>query len=103
MSNSKCPFQLQQSVAQTDIKGHNNTQPTNKTTNNKHQTTQLCVIRSLLLQLAQQPNLTRRNTMQALRKIPNEKLGVSEPNPRWFGNPSNDPENSNWTNENWYL
>lgn len=30
-----------------------------------------------------------------LRKIAQSKLGVSEPNPRWFGNPANA------TNENW--
>lgn len=35
------------------------------------------------------------------RKIPNSKLGVSEPNPSWFGNPGNEKNNSNWTNPNW--
>ena len=33
--------------------------------------------------------------------IPNEKLFVSEPNPRWFGNGDNDSHNPTWTNSNW--
>jgi len=33
--------------------------------------------------------------------IPRNKLAVSEPNPRWFGNPSNEINNSKWTQKNW--
>lgn len=36
-----------------------------------------------------------------IRKIPASMLGVSEPNPAWFGNPANEPSNSAWTNPNW--
>lgn len=37
----------------------------------------------------------------SIKVIPNKKLYVSEPNPRWFGNPANDEFNPEWTNENW--
>jgi len=33
--------------------------------------------------------------------IPQDKLGVSEPPPDWFGNAPNDTRNSSWTNKNW--
>eukprot|EP01031_Cornospumella_fuschlensis_P033581 gene33581-40624_t len=36
-----------------------------------------------------------------IRKIPQAKLGVSEPNPVWFGNKGNEPSNPAWTNPNW--
>eukprot|EP01031_Cornospumella_fuschlensis_P035279 gene35279-42746_t len=36
-----------------------------------------------------------------IRKIPQAKLGVSEPNPAWFGNKGNEPSNPAWTNPNW--
>ena len=38
----------------------------------------------------------------SLSKIPASSLYVSEPNPRYFGNPPN-PQNrpSSWTNDNW--
>ncbi len=41
--------------------------------------------------------------MLKLRHIPNAKLYVSEPDPRWFGNPSNEPKNPSWGAEskNW--
>lgn len=35
-----------------------------------------------------------------IRKIPSSILGVSEPNPAWFGNPPNESNNPNWTNRN---
>ena len=35
------------------------------------------------------------------RKVPQTKLGVSEPNPLWFGNSENERNNPNWTNPNW--
>ena len=37
------------------------------------------------------------------KKVPANKLAVSEPNPSWFGNPSNPAPgvNPHWTNENW--
>lgn len=38
---------------------------------------------------------------QLIKKIPEAKLGVSEPNPAWFGNLANDAKNPNWTNKNW--
>lgn len=37
----------------------------------------------------------------SVRKIPHAKLGISEPNPSWFGNPANELNNPNWTNKNW--
>jgi quercetin 2,3-dioxygenase len=36
-----------------------------------------------------------------IRAIPEDKLYISEPDPRWFGNPRNTPEGENWSNENW--
>lgn len=36
-----------------------------------------------------------------LKKIPNARLAVSEPNPSWFGNPGNELKNPLWTNGNW--
>jgi quercetin 2,3-dioxygenase len=40
-----------------------------------------------------------------IKVIPNDKLHVSEPNPRWFGNAANPTSGSkeweSWTNENW--
>uniref|UniRef100_A0A6V3IYH2 Pirin N-terminal domain-containing protein n=1 Tax=Lotharella globosa TaxID=91324 RepID=A0A6V3IYH2_9EUKA len=36
-----------------------------------------------------------------LRYIPNKMLAVSEPNPMWFGNKANEPNNPKWTNKNW--
>lgn len=38
--------------------------------------------------------------MSIFRKIPKAKLGVSEPDPSWFGNPANEKKVS-WTNANW--
>jgi len=35
-----------------------------------------------------------------LRKVPKEKLAVSEPNPAWFGNSPNENK-PNWNNKNW--
>ena len=37
-----------------------------------------------------------------LRKIPQSKLEVSEPNPSWFGNQPNEA-NPRWTNKNWLM
>eukprot|EP00930_Biecheleria_cincta_P092932 TRINITY_DN83023_c0_g1_i1.p1 TRINITY_DN83023_c0_g1~~TRINITY_DN83023_c0_g1_i1.p1 ORF type:complete len:307 (-),score=54.97 TRINITY_DN83023_c0_g1_i1:437-1357(-) len=34
-------------------------------------------------------------------KIPPEKLFVSEPDPRMFGNPGNEPNSAGWSNRNW--
>ncbi|KAG7349570.1 pirin-like protein [Nitzschia inconspicua] len=43
-----------------------------------------------------------KRTMAPLaRLIPNEKLFVSEPNPAWFGNGANTPDDPAWTNSNW--
>jgi hypothetical protein len=36
-----------------------------------------------------------------IRVIPNEKLYVSEPDPRWFGNGPNKENDPAWTNKNW--
>jgi len=36
-----------------------------------------------------------------LKVIPNSKLFVTEPDPRWFGNPSNPGFDPAWTNVNW--
>lgn len=35
------------------------------------------------------------------RLIPNDKLYVSEPNPAWFGNGANTPDDPAWTNKDW--
>lgn len=35
------------------------------------------------------------------RKINNSKLGISEPNPQWFGNSPNEINNKYWNNKNW--
>lgn len=39
--------------------------------------------------------------MSLIRRILQNKLGVSEPNPSWFGNPRNEVDNGAWTNKNW--
>jgi redox-sensitive bicupin YhaK (pirin superfamily) len=39
----------------------------------------------------------------SLKYIPSNKLGVSEPNPSWFGNSPNELTNPNWTNKNWLI
>jgi len=47
---------------------------------------------------------TTTNTMKKARQIryiPSKSLYVSEPNPLWFGNASNEPRNPKWTNPNW--
>lgn len=36
-----------------------------------------------------------------VRVVPNDKLYVSEPDPRWFGNGPNPTNDNAWTNENW--
>jgi redox-sensitive bicupin YhaK (pirin superfamily) len=41
------------------------------------------------------------NMKSTFKKIPNSYLGVSEPNPSWFGNPGNPIGDKNWTNKNW--
>jgi redox-sensitive bicupin YhaK (pirin superfamily) len=41
------------------------------------------------------------STMAPLKVIPNGKLFVSEPNPKWFGNSSNPSSDPAWTNANW--
>lgn len=37
----------------------------------------------------------------SVRVIPNSKLYVSEPDPRWFGNKENEENDPSWTNTNW--
>lgn len=37
------------------------------------------------------------------RKVPESKLGVSEPDPSWFGNSPNPKADKHWTNKNWLL
>lgn len=37
----------------------------------------------------------------SLKKVPQSLLGVSEPNPVYFGNPSNAKGDPSWTNGNW--
>jgi hypothetical protein len=44
---------------------------------------------------------TNNQCKNMIRRVPNSKLGVSEPNPSWFGNPANDKQNPSWTNSNW--
>jgi hypothetical protein len=38
--------------------------------------------------------------MNKIRRVPKSKLGVSEPDPRLFGNEKNEPANPAWTNPN---
>ena len=35
------------------------------------------------------------------RKISAAEIFISEPEPAWFGNDPNEPQNPNWTNSNW--
>ena len=37
----------------------------------------------------------------SIKVIPNDKLYVSEPDPRWFGNGANPSSDPAWTNKNW--
>ena len=37
----------------------------------------------------------------SVRVVPNQKLYVSEPDPRWFGNKQNPKNDPSWTNDNW--
>jgi len=37
----------------------------------------------------------------SVKKVPAEKLGISEPDPLYFGNPPNDSGNPVWTHSNW--
>lgn len=39
--------------------------------------------------------------MATVRHIPSDKLFVSEPNPMWFGNGGNTPNDPAWTSPNW--
>lgn len=41
------------------------------------------------------------STCMSLKYIPNAKLGSSQPNPSWFGNPVNPLNNPDWTCSNW--
>lgn len=41
------------------------------------------------------------NLAATVKVIPNDKLYVSEPNPRMFGNGANTPDAANWSNQNW--
>ena len=40
-------------------------------------------------------------TPPMIKVIPNNKLHVSEPDPRWFGNGPNEASDPSWTNPNW--
>eukprot|EP01125_Pyxidicula_operculata_P011173 TRINITY_DN3649_c0_g1_i2.p1 TRINITY_DN3649_c0_g1~~TRINITY_DN3649_c0_g1_i2.p1 ORF type:complete len:231 (-),score=35.89 TRINITY_DN3649_c0_g1_i2:63-686(-) len=40
-------------------------------------------------------------TSSLFRKVASKSLFVSEPNPRYFGNPANPSNNPDWTNNNW--
>ena len=63
----------------------------------------ICAVpRSLFLQTIKDTIIKRNNTTMALVKvIPNNKLFVTEPDPRWFGNGGNPGFHPKWTNENW--
>lgn len=37
----------------------------------------------------------------SIKVVPNQKLFVSEPDPRWFGNGANEASDPTWTNKNW--
>jgi len=41
----------------------------------------------------------------SIRVVPASKLGISQPDPSWFGNPSNPPDCKikGWTNDNWLI
>ena len=46
-------------------------------------------------------NTCNSNMSPHIKIVPNSKLFVSEPDPSWFGNPSNPMNDSSWTNSNW--
>lgn len=56
--------------------------------------------------------LARRSSQQSIKassaaskmsfvRVDAKSLFVSEPNPSWFGNGANEPDNKYWTNKNW--
>lgn len=57
-------------------------------------------ILSNILSLASPISSSSQLIMASIKKIPQSKLGVSEPNPSWFGNPPN-IFSDKWTNTNW--
>lgn len=42
-----------------------------------------------------------KGVLGTVRRVPQQKLGVSEPDPYGFGNPKNENGNASWTNNNW--
>jgi redox-sensitive bicupin YhaK (pirin superfamily) len=46
-------------------------------------------------------NPMKRTMTPLTRVIPKDKLFISEPNPLWFGNTGNTPDDPAWTNGNW--
>ena len=45
--------------------------------------------------------MIRKSLASSFQLIKNDKLFISEPNPMYFGNNDNEPDNPNWTNKNW--
>jgi redox-sensitive bicupin YhaK (pirin superfamily) len=47
------------------------------------------------------PSMKRTMASAIAKVIPKDKLYMSEPNPSWFGNKANAPDDPSWTNGNW--
>jgi hypothetical protein len=60
----------------------------------------LCSL-TIALSFEYQVSSSTMSMRKLFRKVPQAKLGVSEPNPSWFGNPANENNNPTWTNKNW--
>jgi quercetin 2,3-dioxygenase len=56
---------------------------------------------SLSLLSLKQLSCSFSSSFSMMKKIPSNKLFVSEPNPAWFGNGPNEKSNAHWTNANW--
>ena len=55
------------------------------------------MLKTLLLSLTLSNSIT---ATKMIKKIPQSKLGVSEPDPSWFGNSPN-IKSEHWSNKNW--
>lgn len=68
----------------------------------------LTLLASLLSHTSKSFTITNAKVMQSaainhniVRKVSASKLGVSKPDPSWFGNSPNKAKNPHWTNTNW--
>ena len=88
-------------------KDHRSNHPEKHTSNSRkglvHYLFRLCLLCILDCLLARSVCVAGRETHlpMSLRKVSAEKLFVSEPDPRMFGNGRNEPEKAGWNNGNW--